>query len=147
MQFHGSLDNPKSKGTNNLLKEIAKIATDPQDIIQNYDFLHKVEDRIQKFDKEDAFKEFEKETSMKIFQRFEEEKSMNIFQEYNQKAELDENLRSIYKIITNNPIDINTIAKKSNFSTKDVMQKLTMLELQGMIKRTSGGRYVRKEDV
>ena len=114
MQFHGSLDNPKSKGTNNLLKEIAKIATDPQDIIQNYDFLHKVEDRIQ---------------------------------EYNQENELDENLRSIYKIITNNPIDINTIAKKSNFSTKDVMQKLTMLELQGMIKRTSGGRYVRKEDV
>ena len=141
MQFHGSLDNPKSKGTNNLLKEIAKIATDPQDIIQNYDFLHKVENRIQKFDKKDAFKEFKKEKSMNIFQGLEKETSMNIFEE------LDENLRSIYKIITNNPIDINTIAKKSNFSTKDVMQKLTMLELQGMIKRTSGGRYVRKEDV
>ncbi len=146
MQFHGSLDNPKSKGTNNLLKEIAKIATDPQDIIQNYDFLHKVENRIKKVDKKDAFKEFEKETSMNIFQEFKEEKSMNIFEEFSQE-ELDENLRSIYKIISNNPIDINTIAKKSNFSTKDVMQKLTMLELQGIIKRTSGGRYVRKEDV
>ena len=147
MQFHGSLDNPKSKGTNNLLKEIAQIATDPKDIIQNYDFLHKVENKIQKFDKEDAFKEFKKEKSMNIFQEFEEETSMNRFEEFSQEEELDENLRSIYKIITNNPIDINTIAKKSNFSTKDVMQKLTMLELQGIIKRTSGGRYVRKEDV
>ena len=141
MQFHGSLDNPKSKGTNNLLKEIAKITTDPKDIIQNYDFLHKVENKIKKVDKKDAFQGLEKETSMNIFERFEEETSMNIFEE------LDENLRSIYKIITNNPIDINTIAKKSNFSTKDVMQKLTMLELQGMIKRTSGGRYIRKEDI
>lgn len=39
----GSLDNPKSIGTNNLIKEFAKIAISPEDIINNYNFLHKKE--------------------------------------------------------------------------------------------------------
>lgn len=39
----GSLDNPKSMGTNNLIKEFAKIAISPEDIINNYNFLHKKE--------------------------------------------------------------------------------------------------------
>lgn len=39
----GSLDNPKSIGTNNLIKEFAKIAISPEDIINNYIFLHKKE--------------------------------------------------------------------------------------------------------
>lgn len=40
----GSLDNSKSIGTNNLIKQFAKIATCPEDIINNYDFLHKREE-------------------------------------------------------------------------------------------------------
>lgn len=39
----GSLDNPKSIGTNDLIKEFAKIAISPEDIINNYNFLHKKE--------------------------------------------------------------------------------------------------------
>ena len=39
----GSLDNPKSIGTNNLIKEFAKIAISPEDIINNYNFFHKKE--------------------------------------------------------------------------------------------------------
>lgn len=39
----GSLDSPKSIGTNNLIKEFAKIAISPEDIINNYNFLHKKE--------------------------------------------------------------------------------------------------------
>ena len=39
----GSLDNPKSMGTNNLIKEFEKIAISPEDIINNYNFLHKKE--------------------------------------------------------------------------------------------------------
>lgn len=40
--YHGSLDNPKSVGTNILIKEGAKIVTSPQDIIANYPFLKKI---------------------------------------------------------------------------------------------------------
>ena len=39
----GSLDNPKSIGTNKLIKDFAKLVTSPEDIIKNYEFLHKIE--------------------------------------------------------------------------------------------------------
>lgn len=39
----GSLDNPKSVGTNNLIKEFGNLVTCPEDVINRYDFLHKVE--------------------------------------------------------------------------------------------------------
>ena len=122
MLFHGSLDNSKSVGTNNLIKEFAKIATDPKDIIKNYDFLHKVKNRVKTFNKE---------------------KTIDEFQKNNKENEMEEEEKCIYKIITNNPMDINSIAKLSKLNTKDVMQKLTMLELQGKIKRTAGGRYIK----
>ena len=41
--YLGSLDNPKSIGTNKLIKDFAKIATAPEDIVKNYSFLHKIE--------------------------------------------------------------------------------------------------------
>ncbi len=131
MLFHGSLDNSKSVGTNNLIKEFAKIATDPKDIIKNYDFLHKVKNRVQIFNKEISIDEFQKDNQKYAIQR------------QIQENEIDEELKCIYKIITNNPIDINSIAKLSKLNAKDVMQKLTMLELQGKIKRTAGGRYIK----
>ena len=40
----------------------------------------------------------------------------------------------IYKLITNNPIDINDIVKRANIDLKTAMSKLTMLELEGKIK-------------
>lgn len=122
MLFHGSLDNSKSVGTNNLIKEFAKIATNPKDIIKNYEFLHKVENRIKRVNKET---------------------SMDEFQKNNQENEMEEEEKCIYKIITSNPMDINSIAKLSKINAKDVMQKLTMLELQGKIKRIAGGRYIK----
>ena len=39
----GSLDNSKSIGTNKLIKDFAKLITSPEDIIKNYEFLHKIE--------------------------------------------------------------------------------------------------------
>ena len=39
----GSLDNSKSIGTNKLIKDFAKLVTSPEDIIKNYEFLHKIE--------------------------------------------------------------------------------------------------------
>ncbi len=122
MLFHGSLDNSKSVGTNNLIKEFAKIATKPKDIIKNYEFLHKVENKIQRVNKETSIDEFQKN---------------------NKENEMEEEEKCIYKIITDNPVDINSIAKLSTLNAKDVMQKLTMLELQGKIKRTAGGRYIK----
>ena len=62
--YLGSLDNPKSVGTNNLIKEFAKIATCPEDIIKNYDFLHILEENklnlVTECDVEEEFKDIYK---------------------------------------------------------------------------------------
>jgi predicted Rossmann fold nucleotide-binding protein DprA/Smf involved in DNA uptake len=111
--YHGSLDNSKSIGTNALIKEFAKIATCPEDIVSNYSFLHKNENIT------------ENNTYIKE----------NILPEY----------KDIYKVITEEPIDINDIAKCSNIKLKELMPKLTILELEGKIIKVHGNRYKRTE--
>lgn len=113
--FLGSLDNPKSIGTNKLIKEFAKIATEPEDIIMNYKFLHKIE----------------------------KEKLKKNFEPVDELNEISEEYRKIYKIITSNPIEINDIVKLSNMNIKEIMPKLTMLELEGKIKKVAGNRYIK----
>ncbi len=109
----GNLDNPKSIGTNKLIKEGAKLVTSPEDIVINYSFLHKVN-----------------QTNNNIIYDLED---------------VSEEYRDIYHIIKNEPLDINDIVKLSKTPLKEVMSKLTMLELDGKIKKISGNRYVRKD--
>lgn len=54
----GSLDNLKSNGTNNLLKKFGKIATSPEDIINNYHFLHKTQNKQNILIKEQVSEEY-----------------------------------------------------------------------------------------
>lgn len=110
--FRGSLDNSKSIGTNNLIKEFAKIVTSPEDIILNYPFLKK---------KKMLKKEFEIDD------------------------DVEDEYKKIYSFINSKPIDVNEIIRKSNSDSKEVMSKLTILELKGKIKRTIGNSYVRSK--
>ena len=105
----GSLDNPKSIGTNNLIKEFAKIVTSPKDVINNYNFLHKIEVNSNTLVKEQIPEEYKK----------------------------------IYSLITDIPININDIAKKSLLELREVSSKLTMLELDGKVVKLPGNMYVR----
>lgn len=107
----GSLDNPKSIGTNKLIKEFAKIATEPEDIINNYNFLNKIEE------------------------------NQNILI----SEQISEEYRDIYRFITDIPININEIAKKSSLELKEISSKLTMLELDGKIQKLPGNMYIRGE--
>ena len=51
--------------------------------------------------------------------------------------------KDIYTLINNQPIDINEIIRQSKINSKEVMSKLTMLELEGKIKRVYGNKYVK----
>ena len=106
----GSLDNPKSIGTNKLIKEFAKIVLSPNDVLENYKFLHK-NDKIITTNIQSIPKEYEE----------------------------------IYENITDIPISTNEIAKKINADLKEIISKLTMLELDGKIKKIAGDRYIRSE--
>lgn len=105
----GSLDNPKSIGTNNLIKEFAKIVTSPKDVINNYNFLHKIEVN-----------------------------SNTLVEE-----QIPEGYKKIYSLITDIPININDIAKKSLLELREVSSKLTMLELDGKVVKLPGNMYIR----
>ena len=106
----GSLDNPKSIGTNKLIKEFAKIVLSPNDVLENYKFLHK-KDKIITTNIQSIPKEYE----------------------------------GIYENITDIPISTNEIAKKINADLKEIISKLTMLELDGKIRKIAGDRYIRSE--
>ena len=106
----GSLDNPKSIGTNKLIKEFAKIVLSPNDVLENYKFLHK-NDKIITTNIQSMLKEYEE----------------------------------IYENITDIPISTNEIAKKINADLKEIISKLTMLELDGKIRKIAGDRYIRSE--
>ena len=105
----GSLDNPKSIGTNNLIKEFAKIVTSPKDVINNYNFLHKIEVN-----------------------------SSTLVEE-----QIPEEYKKIYSLITDIPINVNDIVKKSLLELREVSSKLTMLELDGKVVKLPGNMYVR----
>ena len=110
----GSLDNIKSVGTNRLIKDFAKITTSPDDILQQYGFI-----------------EIDKKSQ-----------NIDVIQQ-TISDDIDEEYKNIYKVIKNEPMDINEIAKLSNENLKDTMSKLTMMELDGKIKKISGNRYIR----
>ena len=105
----GSLDNLKSIGTNNLIKEFAKIVTSPKDVINNYNFLHKIVVNSNTLVEEQISEEYKK----------------------------------IYSLITDIPININDIAKKSLLELREVSSKLTMLELDGKVVKLPGNMYIR----
>lgn len=105
----GSLDNPKSVGTNNLIKEFAFLATCPEDVVNKYNFLHKTES------------------------------NQNILIE----EQVSEEYRDIYRFITEVPISVDEIAKRSSLNSGEISSKLIMLELDGKIVRLPGNMYVR----
>lgn len=64
--------------------------------------------------------------------------------EINEKnVEIPSEYEDIYNLITEKPIDTLTIIKKSNLRVSEVMSKLTILELEGKIKKVSGDKFMR----
>ena len=118
----GSLDNPKSIGTNNLIKEFAKIVTEPEDILLKYNLLNK-KSNIEKVEKNKEEKDSNESLS-------------NISKEF----------IKIYKAIEKKPTDIYDIVRKSETSFKEVTLKLTILEIEGKIKKVSGNRYIKLKE-
>ena len=103
-------------GTNSLIKEFAQIVTTPEDILLKYGFIEIAE------------------------------KSVCMEQSIKNIDDVSEEYKDVYKLITNKPIDVNEIVKNSNIDLKNVISKLTMLELEGKIRKVAGNRYIKGDD-
>ena len=105
----GSLDNPKSIGTNKMIQNGAKLVTSVEDIVGEYDFLEKVCSVCEVKDEE-----------------------------------VDEQYKDVFELLSEVPIELEELIKKSDLRVNELMTKLTMLELDGKIDRLSGNRFVKK---
>lgn len=55
---------------------------------------------------------------------------------------VDDKFKDIYELIIEKPMDINLIAKLTNQNISDVMAKITILEIEGKIKKVGGNKIV-----
>ena len=101
-------------GTNNLIKQGAKIVTATKDIIDEFPFIE--------------YKEIQKK-------QFKIKKEKNKYRKICRNKQHNE----IYKLITENPITLNEIYKKSNKSISEINSILLILEIEGYIEKTVGG--------
>lgn len=139
----GSLDNNKSVGTNNLIKEGAIAVTEVEDIVKRYSFFKKI--RIP------SKKKLKNEIIMKSKEKNYEKNNIEIqnsLEIVNKKTkinedQIDEKYRRIYDLIPKSGININDIVISNNLNLSEVMEQITMLEIMGKIKRKAGNKYSR----
>ena len=55
---------------------------------------------------------------------------------------LNDESDGIYSLISDNPISIDQIAKKSELSISAIMERLLILEINGVIKKIPGEKYI-----
>lgn len=125
----GSLDNLKSVGTNNLIKEGAFIATEVKDIIDKYKLLKKVR------------KKKNIKLEIKNNKRENDESNNREFKARSKKEVIDEKYRKIYELIPEEGININEMVIENNLNLAEVMEKITILEIMGKVKRKAGNKY------
>lgn len=63
------------------------------------------------------------------------------------KIKIKPEYEELYSLITEKPIEINELAKKSKLDISEINQKITMMEIEGYIERLPGNEYKRVEDV
>ena len=102
-------------GTNLLIQEGAKLVLSPGDILEEYGI---------KYDKKEELEQI-----------YEKKKKIKIKPEY----------KKLYNLITEDPIEINELAKKSNLDISELNQKITMMEIEGYIESLPGNEYKRVE--
>ena len=105
----GSVDSSYSVGTNNLIKNGAKLVTNAVDILENYpQFINRrvKEDGVQKIDEE----------YKKIF----------------------------FNIFSDNFLSVDEIIRKTGMPTREVITKLTLMEIEGIVEQEIGKGFRRK---
>lgn len=76
-----------------------------------------------------------KELGIEIYEEIIIEENINV--------EIDDEYKEVYEVITNMPINVNEICRKSNKNIGEVNVILTMLELQGVIKQVGVNEFIK----
>lgn len=121
-----NIGEPKGTGTNELIKKGAILVTSPNDILRELGLEINVKD--------DKYSDKKLEDSEDLPEELELiDVPQGVSYEY-----ID-----IYNLIPYYPVSIEYLARKSNLRISEINQKLTILELEGLIKSLPGNNYVR----
>ena len=159
--------NSHGTGTNRLIKNGAVLITDTEDILQEFKCLRKLIQKLKDIQKIDLnsldidFKVFESyKTSLKssnnnfyidtsidsqvhfdasIFSNVHSSTPLKSLKIENKKELKNPKLAYIYDLISNEPISINEICKKTSKPISQIFSDLFSLELEGYIKKVAGG--------
>ena len=121
-------NNPRSVGSNLLIRDGASVITSADDIISQYNY------KIN-FEKNNRINEYisEKSTRNNLLEVQESSQSLEI--------DLPENLKLVYDSLKKGKKHIDDISSEVNIKMKDLLPILTELELMGMVKALSGRMY------
>ena len=129
-----NLENKNGIGTNNLIKKgIAKLVTSSEDILKTIEVI----ESEKKSESKNSWK-----IKLKLYKNNISEKKIYI--KINKKVqklkELErKNYKEIYELIYNKINTADEICKYTNKEIKEINEKLLMMEIEGFIKKTSGG--------
>lgn len=127
----GNINSSVSEGTNKLIKICAKPVMKVEDILEEYYHLYpNLQNNLQETQL-DASNVSINKSSKKV--------------ENDSKKDISDNLsgraRSIFNILTSEPVYVNELSELSKLNTAEVLQAITELELHGLIKTHAGKRY------
>lgn len=133
-----NLENKNGIGTNNLIKKgIAKLVTSSEDILKAIEVIESEKKSEKKSENKNSWK-----IKLKLYKNNISEKKIYI--KINKKVqklkELEsKNYKEIYELIYNKINTADEICKYTNKEIKEINEKLLMMEIEGFIKKTSGG--------
>lgn len=122
-------------GTNRLIKEGAILVTCTNDILKEFDCFSSInfDDEVAPY-REDAFiKNNSSLPNLKLASALELEPVLGLDSKLNSKYEY------VYKFISDTPISINELCKKTNKTINIILNDLFMLEMNGFIRKVAGG--------
>ena len=129
-----NLENKNGIGTNNLIKKgIAKLVTSSEDILKTIEVI----ESEKKSESKDSWK-----IKLKLYKNNISEKKIyiKINKKIQKLKELErKNYKEIYELIYNKINTADEICKYTNKEIKEINEKLLMMEIEGFIKKTSGG--------
>jgi len=107
----GNINSKTSLGTNQIIKEGAKLVTDAEDILEELKFLISPQKSV-----------------------------IN----HRKLPDLSDKSKKLYQVLSEQPIHIDNIIKKTGFTVSHTLEILLELELEGLVKQLSGKTFVKQ---
>lgn len=138
MAIPGSPEDPRSHGTNHLLKQGATLVHNVRSIIDTLAMQVALPSHLKKSEKASYVDLFEEDTQDSLFDASEEDESQEDLSHRDIRSILLEKLSVV-------PVSLDELIRQCHFSPAQIQTTLLELELEEYVERQSGGQFTRIE--